>query len=127
MAFWKRRLWLRGQGEKQRNIRDEEEGYLQEFGVTEQLCNFVKGFSVDTFKTFPLQGFHLRFFPPLFPFPSEEFVILISILLIELQMIGLRILLMGPLHQRRLMSGMTSRSGRRGMLPWFSPKLRSVV
>ncbi|XP_038985793.1 uncharacterized protein LOC103716016 [Phoenix dactylifera] len=24
-------------------------------GVTEQLCNFIKGFSIDTFKTFPLQ------------------------------------------------------------------------
>ncbi|EHA8587970.1 hypothetical protein COCNU_scaffold003744G000010 [Cocos nucifera] len=55
MFFRKRRLWLGGRGERQGNIRDEEEGYPQEFGVTEQLSNFVKGFSVDTFKTFPLQ------------------------------------------------------------------------
>nr|XP_029117621.1 uncharacterized protein LOC105034973 isoform X2 [Elaeis guineensis] len=55
MFFRKGRLWLRDQGEKQGNIRDEEEGYLQDYGVTEQLCDFVKVFSVDTFKTFPLE------------------------------------------------------------------------
>ncbi|XP_039121240.1 uncharacterized protein LOC120257983 [Dioscorea cayenensis subsp. rotundata] len=33
----------------------DDEWIMEEFGVTEQLCEFVSGFNVSTFKDFPLQ------------------------------------------------------------------------
>lgn len=40
---------------RQKPNQEEDEAYLKEFGVTQQLIDFVQGFTINTFKDHPLQ------------------------------------------------------------------------
>lgn len=45
------------------------------YGITEELINHVKSFTIDTFKNFPLQGSPFFFFPSLI---SHFFIVYVS-------------------------------------------------
>ncbi|ONK72505.1 uncharacterized protein A4U43_C04F20120 [Asparagus officinalis] len=55
-AFTKGKASEGAASENQKAKREEgDEAYLEEFGVTEQLLDYVKGFTINAFKDYPLQ------------------------------------------------------------------------
>ena len=56
--------WPFGKGKTARGItnknqrahQEDDEAHLEEFGVTQQLRDYVRGFTINTFKDYPLQG-----------------------------------------------------------------------